>query len=290
VVKIKTFISYSHDSEEHKVRVRSLSDQLCDDGIDCEIDQYQISPPEGWPRWCVRQVEDSRFVLVICTETYLGRFNGKASEGTGKGVKFEGYFITQELYDSDTLNTKFIPVVFSKEDSAFIPKPLKGSTLYILDSEEGYKDLYRHLTGQPAVPKPNIGEVKHLASKERKGMFKDKPTIASSTSPRVFVSKLPQTGARLFGRERELALLDSAWVDPQSNIVCFSAMGGAGKTSLVKNWLNTLSLDNYRGALCVYAWSFYSQGTREGAQVSADEFFDHALRWFGYSGPLITSA
>ena len=122
-------------------------------------------------------------------------------------------------------------------------------------------------------------------------MFKDSlKNVISTTTPRIFVSKLPQTGTRLFGRERELALLDSAWADPQSNIVCFSAMGGAGKTSLVKNWLNTLFRDNYRGAICVYAWSFYSQGTREGAQASADEFFDHALRWFGYSGLPITSA
>ncbi|NUM77983.1 hypothetical protein HUU40_26780, partial [candidate division KSB1 bacterium] len=34
---------------------------------------------------------------------------------------------------------------------------------------------------------------------------------------------------------------------------------------------------------------FYSQGTREERNVSADSFFDEALRWFGYSGPPIPS-
>ena len=119
--KPNVFISYSHDSEEHKERVLRLSDQLCDDGIDCALDQYETSPAEGWPRWCERQVENSKFVLIICTETYLERFNGKAPSGKGKGVKFEGYIITQDLYDNDTRNTKFIPIVFSRTIQRLFP-------------------------------------------------------------------------------------------------------------------------------------------------------------------------
>ena len=37
----KVFISYSHDSQEHKDRVLSLADRLRSDGIDCNIDQYE---------------------------------------------------------------------------------------------------------------------------------------------------------------------------------------------------------------------------------------------------------
>ena len=43
----KVFISYSHDSLEHSNRVRELSDRLREDGIDCILDQYEVSPPEG---------------------------------------------------------------------------------------------------------------------------------------------------------------------------------------------------------------------------------------------------
>ena len=47
----KVFISYSHDSSEHKEQVLELSDRLRNDGIDCNIDQYEeFSPPEAWPR------------------------------------------------------------------------------------------------------------------------------------------------------------------------------------------------------------------------------------------------
>jgi hypothetical protein len=43
----KVFISYSHGSPDHAEHVLALSDKLRQDGIDCHIDQYKISPPEG---------------------------------------------------------------------------------------------------------------------------------------------------------------------------------------------------------------------------------------------------
>jgi TIR domain len=63
------FISYSHDSPEHADRVLALSDRLRADGIDCILDQYEVSPPEGWPRWMDRHIRTADFVLMICTPT-----------------------------------------------------------------------------------------------------------------------------------------------------------------------------------------------------------------------------
>ena len=53
-------------------------------------------------------------------------------------------------------------------------------------------------------------------------------------------------------------MLDKAWDDPQLNIVTLKAMGGTGKTALMKTWLDRFSIDNFRGANAVYTWSFYS--------------------------------
>ena len=80
----KVFISYSHDSPEHAERVLTLSDRLRQDGIDSHIDQYEVSPPKGWPRWMVNKVEWADFVLVVCTETYQQRFKGKAPAGRAR--------------------------------------------------------------------------------------------------------------------------------------------------------------------------------------------------------------
>src|SRR5262249_47653301 len=109
-----TFISYSHDSREHKDRVLKLSDWLRHSGIDCSLDQYEESPSEGWGWWSRNQIIEASFVLVICTETYERRFSGKEQVGAGRGVKWEGAILSQELYEDEARNKKFIPVVFSK--------------------------------------------------------------------------------------------------------------------------------------------------------------------------------
>ena len=101
----------------------------------------------------------------------------------------------------------------------------------------------------------------------------------------IFTAKLPVTGRELFGREKELELLDEAWGAGHTHIVSLVAWGGVGKSALVNEWLNNIEADNWRGAERVYGWSFYSQGTREDRQASGDEFLSHALEWFGDEEP-----
>jgi tetratricopeptide (TPR) repeat protein len=141
-------------------RVLELSNSLRERGLDCIIDQYEESPPEGWPLWCEKQVEDSQYVLVLCTETYLRRFKGEESPGNGLGVTWEGHVITQELYDAQGKNAKFVPVMLPGQDAAHIPVTLRGATRYTLPADEEL--LYRRLTGQPLVTKPPLGKVQPL--------------------------------------------------------------------------------------------------------------------------------
>jgi hypothetical protein len=157
---VRVFISYSHDKREHLDRVLDLSNRLRREGVDCRVDQYEESPPEGWPNWCSTQVEEAEFVLVVCTATYERRFRGKEERGKGLGATWEGFVITQELYDSQGRNTKFIPVILSVGDSPNIPTLLRGATRYDLSSADDYEALYRRLTRQPAVVMPELGDVR----------------------------------------------------------------------------------------------------------------------------------
>jgi SEFIR domain len=160
----KIFISYSHDSPEHKARILALSDQLRQGGIDCGMDQYEESPEEGWPLWCERQVEQSTFVLVACTQTYLRRFQREEAPRKGLGGTWEGNIITHELYNAQGKNTKFIPVTFFPEELAFIPPLLQSVTAYQLYKD--YEKLYRRLTGQPFISKPALGIVMPKAARK----------------------------------------------------------------------------------------------------------------------------
>jgi hypothetical protein len=163
----KTFISYSHDTEQHSQRVLALANQLRAQGVDAEIDQYETRPPQGWPRWCEEQLrpENSELVLVICTETYLKRIEGRVPANEGRGVFWEGDVIYNYIYDQKNKG-RFLPVVFDRKDEEFIPIPLRSATHYQLTafdlSDSGYEALYRELTHQPAVQKPPLGQVVNL--------------------------------------------------------------------------------------------------------------------------------
>lgn len=156
--KLRVFLSYSHDSPRHKARVLELSNRLRGEGVDCQIDAYHEAPPEGWPRWMLNQVEDADYVLVVCTESYERRFRGKEQPGKGKGAKWEGAVITQQLYDAELHNTRFIPVLLDASDEPHIPIVLRGTTLYDVTTEDGYLKLYRRITAQPEIDVPPIAE------------------------------------------------------------------------------------------------------------------------------------
>ena len=95
----RVFISYSHDSEQHRERVLALSERLRLDGIETILDRYvNGSPSEGWPRWMLDGLDAANRVLLICTPTYYRRFRGHEEPGKGKGVDWEGAIITLELY------------------------------------------------------------------------------------------------------------------------------------------------------------------------------------------------
>jgi internalin A len=154
------FISYSHDSQEHKDLVKNLADKLRSQGLDCIIDEHIPNPKEGWPRWMLNQVEEAKFVLVVATETYHRRFRAKELPGKGKGAAWEGAIITQELYDNPGNNEKFIPIAFTPEDIAHIPEPIKGQSHFRLP--DGYDDLYRLLTNQPKTPPKPLGKIREM--------------------------------------------------------------------------------------------------------------------------------
>jgi WD40 repeat protein len=158
---VTAFISYSHDSLEHMNRVGELCDRLRAEGVDCHIDQYEPSPPEGWSLWTLNQMEEADFILVVCTETYYRRVRGREEPRKGLGVKWEGMLITQSIYES-VANKKFIPVVFSAQDAEHVPVFLRAYTYYNLETDEGYEALYRRLTNQPYFQKPQIGRLRLL--------------------------------------------------------------------------------------------------------------------------------
>lgn len=254
----RVFISYSHDSEEHKDWVLNLSERLRNEGLDCRIDQHINGfPPEGWTSWMEDQIEQADFVLMVCTANYLNRFKRKDAAG-GRGVAFEGIVITQTLYDAYFHNTKFIPVIPETGSFDHVPLALKQYGPFRLPQD--YDALYRFLTQQPQVIAPPLGPIVKM------------PLRSSNEAKNIYTNRLPTTRGEFFGRNQELKLLDDAYAGDAINMVQFIAPGGTGKTKLLQHWL-----DQHRDIKNLIAWSFYSQGSSEDKQVSATPFFEHAF-------------
>lgn len=164
----KVFISYAHDTEEFADKILDFSNRLREDGIDASIDQYEESPPEGWPRWMESQIRESDYILVICTKAYYEKAIGSQN---GRGVSWEVNIVYQHIYDAYTNNTKFIPVIFdgSRTDDVIIP--LKGATIYQVDEVKEYEKLKDRLRGIKRIEKPSLGTYKSLPKLERRKVF-----------------------------------------------------------------------------------------------------------------------
>ncbi|MDZ7342675.1 MAG: TIR domain-containing protein [candidate division KSB1 bacterium] len=218
----RVFISYSHDSPEHCDAVLNLSDRLREQGIDCIIDQYEFSPPEGWHRWTEKQIRDADFVLMICSEGYYKKVMGMEPPDLGLGVKWESNLIYQHLYDAGTQNKKFIPVLLKNCKTDYIPTPVKGATYYFCDTQEGYEKLYRHLTHQPAIKKPKLGEMQSLPPLQRQTDFFKPCNVPYPKNP--FFTGREDVLKRLY----ETLIFTKATVISQTQAI--SGLGGIGKT------------------------------------------------------------
>lgn len=298
---LSVFISYSHDSDEHRERVLGLSERLRADGIETILDRYveSGSPPEGWPRWMLNALDKATHVVCVCTETYYRRFRGLEVPGKGKGVDWEGALMTQSLYDARSVSTKFIPVLFARTDEPYVPEPLRAQTFYVVDSDASYDALYDALLNQSGVVPGPVGTPKRKPRATGQPLsFPSAPPAAEAKNKtfddtrKIAGTQLAKHAPRvLFGRETELAALDAAWANGTLNVYTLVAWGGAGKTSLVFHWVQTrFAVKGWPGVERYFDWSFYSQGTGESRQTSADLFIAKALAFFGDPDPTRGSA
>lgn len=164
----KVFISYSRDPQAHRELVLKFSHLLREFEIDVVLDQYEDQPPESWPKWMDIQIKKAEFVIIICTKNYWLYTNGIDINGKGKGVYFESTLIYEHIYEGKEQAKRFIPVIFNKNNLKHIPTPLKGRPYYCVDKEDEAEALYRRLTHQSAIPKPELGQKGEIPAKDEK--------------------------------------------------------------------------------------------------------------------------
>jgi tetratricopeptide (TPR) repeat protein len=263
----RVFISYSHKDEAWKDLVVTHLKPLVHQGDLVLWDDRKIGTGADWYPKIEEELEKADIAVCLISADYLA---------------------------SDFINKEEIPAMKRRrkeEGMLLLPLLLSPCAWKAVKWLKGIQMFPRDGLSLEEI-KPKVRQKKALADfvveiSERiaaADLAIPAPVPALAPPEKVDLARLPETGVQLFGRQKELQLLDELWDSGSANVVSLVAWGGVGKSTLVNQWLEYLKADNYRGAQRVYAWSFYSQGTGQRV-TSADQFISEALLWFGDPDP-----
>ena len=154
MVPPRVFISYSHDSAEHKRWVLEFATTLRNRGVDAVLDQWDLTPGDDLPHFMETELSKCDYVIIVCSETYVKKAN--AGEG---GVGYEKMIVTASLLSTIDDN-KIIPII--RQHSAPSLPTFLSTKLYINfsnDAEVEYSldELLRAILNAPLYEKPEIG-------------------------------------------------------------------------------------------------------------------------------------
>jgi hypothetical protein len=199
----KVFLSYSHDSAEHKQWVLDLATRLVNGGIDVRIDAWSLGAGDDLPHFMETQLSEVDRVVMICTSNYVN----KANKGTG-GVGYEKMIITSSLM-SRIDDNKVIPII-RQQSTNDVPTFLK-SKLYIdfsndSEFESVIDDLMRAVHNSPLYTKPDLGSNPYQTAESK--------PAESKTNKQIMLLKLMveryELGFSEFSFEELYQMIDSS--------------------------------------------------------------------------------
>ena len=190
----RVFVSYSHDSQQHKMAVLELATFLRTEiGLDVRLDLWDDGPRRDWSEWAIEQLARADFVLVIASPEYRRRTNWDAQDDVGWGARFEAAIIRNNLTRNLRRETeRVLPVLLPGRTIEDIPAFLNGhSTTWFSVPETtrtGVADLLAAITGQGQYPLPDRGTWQAAPTPEvapgRTLLAAGMPWAASSTGVR----------------------------------------------------------------------------------------------------------
>ncbi|MCX5467902.1 toll/interleukin-1 receptor domain-containing protein [Acinetobacter nematophilus] len=179
----KVFISYSHDSEEHKHWVIQLATRLRSNGVDVILDTWNTKLGSDLACFMEQGLSQSQRIICICSDNYLL----KANNGKG-GAGYEKQIMTAELI-IDQNTDWIIPLVINNSSDKKTPTFLGGRKYINFEDpklyEIRYEELLRDILNVPVLPIPPIGKNPFKVIKEF-SQQKFLPTNEKYVSPSVF--------------------------------------------------------------------------------------------------------
>ena len=156
------FVSYAHDSHDHKEHVRRFCDFLrAEAGVNARMDAYDDDGRRDWPQWALERLSEADFIIVIASPAYRSRADGLAPPTDGRGSQFEAAWLRNKITeDRRHWTRRILPVLLPGHTPNEIPQFLSpySATYYQFDrfTMDEIAELMVALTGQPRHPPPPL--------------------------------------------------------------------------------------------------------------------------------------
>ena len=164
----KVFISYSHDTPEHKQWVSELAAKLRRNGVEPILDQWYLDLNQDLTQFAESGIRTADRVLVICTDSYVR----KANDGED-GVGYEPMIVTRKFVEDHGTN-KFIPIIRPMLGKEKTPDFLE-ERLYIdftddSQFDEKFKELLHERLLVPATQRSFVPHIESLRVKNYRAL------------------------------------------------------------------------------------------------------------------------
>jgi hypothetical protein len=157
----RVFVSYAHESAEHRARVLAFATFLRRAGVEAVLDVWSAGTRQDWYSWAIRELTAADFVLVIASERYRTTGDGNGPNGEHRGVQSEAALLRELVYaDRATWLPKVLPVLLPGHTVDQVPlflQPHTASRFPVTSFDTaGAEDLLRVLLRQPGHRAPDV--------------------------------------------------------------------------------------------------------------------------------------
>lgn len=178
----RVFVSYTHDSDQHKALVLEFATFLRACGIDAELDQWSTDRRRDWYTWMIDLAKRADFIIVVASPTYRRVGDGDVAPAENRGSQSEVSLLREFLHrDRETWARKLLPVILPgriPDDIPMFLQPYTADHYPVTEfTEAGVEDLLRMLTAQTAHPRPPLGPAVVLPPSSPVG---GKPTVTAT--------------------------------------------------------------------------------------------------------------
>lgn len=293
------FISYAHRDEREFGYAAELADALEAAGVSVWYDK-ELMDDAGvrWQSAIQRKMETATVMVALWSNTAVLRpmcqFEGIYAVGKDYLMPFETEPLSEPTPPDEDASDE-AKIAYDHAQNFFgIIAPIQRVPFEVSAAVDQIKRRVAEL---------NAAAEAQLAANEREQKRREleeklaplPPSAAQLAQARIDLPAVLTSGSGfLAGRDVEESLLVDAWAscapdaapDAKTHIVVLHAIGGAGKTALLRRLVDRLAEHDFPHAEKVLGWSAYSQGSGENRNADSDAFIIEALRFMGETGAL----